>query len=977
MVLQGILVSAGEVVSTVGGFARYAFENMIRSRRRTFSAIIGIVLAVALISGEVIAVDSTTKSIVQNSLQNVPVDFSGKMRADETDYMGAVESLEHVRNITRVEPYSEISTVLITNPSNGNTSVVKVIAVRDEFGEVLSKFGLAADSFALESPGSIVLTRKVASALGIAEGNETNVTLFKYVNNWENNTALEFTVRGGFVYGKNEGVKYKQSWNRAGNIVPDTVFVRIDDWGSIRGGLLNGTNATEKKDAGIDDSYHFYIWMNRYSVINPYDKAATTTNLKHLQAELKSKGLKYGVTVDNSPVADLVDGITTQMDYVKMILLGVSIPVIVLGLYLGVIGFDLSMNERRREIGIIKARGGSEEQVFWLLTIEALFLGVISGVIGLLCGAATSKIILSYIPGIGLAGRESISASITDTVVTPTAIVLSVGFGILLAFVAGALSAKRVSGISIAESLHFYSHESTKDKYNPTWDLVMIVIAVCVYVNDIFNDPNSAGDNCCLALGSLACLLSGGALSTVVPVFLIFGITRFATRSSNALYDIMSEATRPMTKDLHYIVNKNIIRNPRRVSRVCVIIATAISLGIMVTALADTQMKFEDRTLTGEIGSDISVTAFKPRSFESDIAASSSDINSVTTVTWFGSTTLDPYYYQEQGWWGNEDVSLTVTMLDSESYKQTVRPEQYYFTQGSPSSLENLRQTFGNDNRSKCDIYGVIISDDIVELTGVGLGQYLPIIIKPSYVGGNGPEFSMVFQVVGVVKLLPGAQSSGIDSYRHIYVDYQAITMNAPMMLEAMDSHRVIIDVKDGADSEKVADSILKAHGKDIFEMRVLKTEKGTSVANPTFTAVLQFMNLEYAFTVVIITIGLGLIMFVASLEREREMAGIVTRGGTRGQIMKLFLGESLSLTLVGLLIGVPTGLLTAYAYNELISRLINTFFNSPIEHKFELTYTVPIVIIITTVVLIAASALVAYKASRVTLGQALRVRGG
>ena len=966
----------GEVVSTVGGFARYAFENMIRSRRRTFSAIIGIVLAVALISGEVIAVDSTTNSIIQNSLQKIPVDYMGHLRNGETNYKDAMKTIERVKNITRVEPYSELNTVLITNPSNGNTSVVKVIAVRDEFGSVLDKFGLAADSFELEKEGSIVLTRKVAASLGISEGNETNVTLYKYFEGSEN-APIEFTVRGGFVYGKNEGIKYKQSWKYTANIVPDSVFVRIEDWENIRSSLLNGMNASEKSKQGIDERYHLYIWMNRGAVINPYDKDTTIKNLNRLQAEMQSRGFNYGIKIDDSPVENEVEGIISQMDYVKMILLGVSIPVIVLGLYLGVIGFDLSMNERRREIGILKARGGSDQQIFWLLTIEALFLGVISGIIGLLCGAATSKIILAYVPGIGIAGRETISTSITETIVTPTAIVLSIGFGILLAFIAGALSAKRVSQISVAESLHFYSHEIAKDKYNPIWDMAMIVIAVVVYINDIFNDPSRAGDNCCLAAGSLACLLSGGALSTVVPVFLIFGITRFATRTSNALYEMMSGATSPITKDLHYIVNKNIIRNPRRVSRVCVIIATAISLGIMVTALADTQMKFEERTLIGEIGSDISCSAFMPRSFESDLAASSNDISSVTTITWFGSTQLDPYYYQEEGWWGKENIDITVTNLDAESYKQTVKPEQYYFVQGSPGSLDRLTETFGSDERTGNPIYGVIISQDLSELTGVGLGGILPIVIKPAYVGGSGPQFNLSFHVVGIVKLLPGAQSGGVSSYRHIYVDYQAITMNAPIMLEAMDSHKFIIDVKDGADPEKVADAILKHHEKDIFEMRVLKSEKGTSVANPTFTAILQFMNLEYAFTVVIITIGLGLIMFVASLEREREMAGIIARGGTRGQVMKLFLGESMSLTLVGLLIGVPTGLLTAYAYNELISRLLNTFTNTPIEHKFELTYMVPVVIIITTLVLIGASALVAYKASKVELEQALSVRGG
>src|SRR5207244_10195625 len=81
----------------------------------------------------------------------------------------------------------------------------------------------------------------------------------------------------------------------------------------------------------------------------------------------------------------------------------------------------------------------------------------------------------------------------------------------------------------------------------------------------------------------------------------------------------------------------------------------------------------------------------------------------------------------------------------------------------------------------------------------------------------------------------------------------------------------------------------------------------------PLFRAFFGFMELEMAFMVVILTAGLGLILYAATLEREVELASIRARGASGWQTAGLLIGEASSIMLVGLVVGAGLGVLAAY----------------------------------------------------------------
>src|SRR5437588_10740621 len=80
---------------------RYAAINVVRSRRRTITAMIGVLLAVTFVSGTFIAIDSSTRATLDAFLANLPsdIDFEARASANGTQLRQAVEAIPGVARV--------------------------------------------------------------------------------------------------------------------------------------------------------------------------------------------------------------------------------------------------------------------------------------------------------------------------------------------------------------------------------------------------------------------------------------------------------------------------------------------------------------------------------------------------------------------------------------------------------------------------------------------------------------------------------------------------------------------------------------------------------------------------------------------------------------------------------------------------------------------------------------------------------------
>ena len=111
----------------------------------------------------------------------------------------------------------------------------------------------------------------------------------------------------------------------------------------------------------------------------------------------------------------------------------------------------MSVRERTREIGLMKAMGLSNRKVFALFSTEAILIGVIGSVLGILAAKGAGSALNSFASQSFLKGLEGFNLTLF-TIENSLTIVIIVAF---IAFVAGALPSRNASRKDPIEALRY------------------------------------------------------------------------------------------------------------------------------------------------------------------------------------------------------------------------------------------------------------------------------------------------------------------------------------------------------------------------------------------------------------------------------------------------------------------------------------------------------------------------------------------
>jgi putative ABC transport system permease protein len=173
-------------------------------------------------------------------------------------------------------------------------------------------------------------------------------------------------------------------------------------------------------------------------------------------------GGKANVT---SPTA-MLQTITTSLGTVDLLLGGIaSISLLVAGV--GIMNIMIvSLMERTREIGILKAVGARSRTVLGIFLSEALIIGLLGGIIGIVAGWVIALVFSGSVSGtfgfgmnpggMNPGGASAGNASISITpVVTPELALMALFFGVVVSIVFGLYPAWRASRLSPVEALRY------------------------------------------------------------------------------------------------------------------------------------------------------------------------------------------------------------------------------------------------------------------------------------------------------------------------------------------------------------------------------------------------------------------------------------------------------------------------------------------------------------------------------------------
>jgi putative ABC transport system permease protein len=166
-----------------------------------------------------------------------------------------------------------------------------------------------------------------------------------------------------------------------------------------------------------------------------------------------------------SPTA-MLQTISTSLGTVDLLLVGIaSISLIVAGV--GIMNIMIvSLMERTREIGILKAVGARSRTVLSMFLSEALIIGLLGGIIGIVVGWTIAYVFSGSVSGMfsfgaGRAGFNtsgsavgSSSISITP-LLTPQLILMALSFGVVVSVVFGLYPAWRASRLRPVDALRY------------------------------------------------------------------------------------------------------------------------------------------------------------------------------------------------------------------------------------------------------------------------------------------------------------------------------------------------------------------------------------------------------------------------------------------------------------------------------------------------------------------------------------------
>jgi putative ABC transport system permease protein len=109
----------------------------------------------------------------------------------------------------------------------------------------------------------------------------------------------------------------------------------------------------------------------------------------------------------------------------------------------------MSVMERTRQIGLLKALGATDNEVMKLFLIESGLFGVVGGVIGITLGVLISVLISSI--GLQMMGP---SGTMT-TVIPPWLIIFSLAFSIIIGVLSGVMPARNAARMNPVDALRF------------------------------------------------------------------------------------------------------------------------------------------------------------------------------------------------------------------------------------------------------------------------------------------------------------------------------------------------------------------------------------------------------------------------------------------------------------------------------------------------------------------------------------------
>jgi len=263
--------------------------------------------------------------------------------------------------------------------------------------------------------------------------------------------------------------------------------------------------------------------------------------------------------------------------------------------------FSITVAQRIRELGLLRALGASGRQVVGSVVLEALVVGSLSAAAGIVLG------VLIVPPLEGLLAAFGIDLPNGPLQIEPRTVVVSFLVGTGVTMVAAIAPARRASRVPPIAALRDQAFDGGAVRRRYVWGAVILALGVLALLNGLFGDS--------VDLGLFA--LSEAAFVGVSALLVFVGVAMLSPLAARPAARVLTWPAKKTDSITGILARENAQRNPRRTASA----AAALMIGLaLVSAIAIMSQSFkttfrnaiEDQTTADFILSPKSFAPFSP-----------------------------------------------------------------------------------------------------------------------------------------------------------------------------------------------------------------------------------------------------------------------------------------------------------------------------------------------------------------------------
>jgi putative ABC transport system permease protein len=512
--------------------------------------------------------------------------------------------------------------------------------------------------------------------------------------------------------------------------------------------------------------------------------------------------------------------------------------------------FSITVAQRTREFGMLRTLGASRGQILSSVGIEALVLGILGAVAGLLAGILFAAGINALFKAIGA------DLPNTGTVVLARTVIISLLIGIVVTLVAALAPALRATRITPMAALRESELQDSKPRGRVTLVAALLLggLGLAFMLIGLFGGIEESG--------TAAGLLGGGA------ALILFATSLFSPRLVRPLASLAGKPMERVRGLTGRLARENAMRKPGRTATTAAALMIGLALVTFVTVFAAGLKSSIANTIDENFKSDVilqNTDGFSPIPAEAVAAARDVDgVASVSSIT-YGSGE----YRGEQ---------IRVSGVDPETINGVLSLD---FVEGSPAVLRRLGDRDAVADEAWADSKGLEVGDTVSVRTPL--------------------EKRAIYTIRGEIE-------GGLDLFGRMLV--RDATLEP--LFGADQPSLAFVRLEHGASAATVQSDLEAALAARYPTVEVQNQEQVKENQESQVNALLLLVYALLSLAVIVSLFGIVNTLALSIHERTRELGMLRAVGMSRRQVRTMVRYEAVITALIGAILGMVLGVLMA-----------------------------------------------------------------